>query len=158
MTQYAWSELLSVLFSVLNGVCALAALNLTLTYWQRHRTAKVFAYCLAYWSLSLAFFLAGQARLSEPLIGHEALQPTRWISFLLFCIFVLIGQVYEWVELINFLRAKNEALQKVTTTNGGAAARAMVAVDTSVMAAEQAKAAMAEVVKEQGPVGDIVKE
>lgn len=158
MTPYAWFELMGVLNSVLNGVCALAALNLTMTYWQRYRTAKVLFYCLAYWSLSVAFFLAAQARLTEPWIGIEMSLPGRWVSFLLFCILVVIAQVYEWIELINFLRVKNAAFQGLTTGQGAAAVRAVVAAETTIMAAEQAKEAVTVAVESQAPVSDKVKE
>lgn len=145
---------LLALLPVLNGICGLAALNLTLIYWHRERTTKILFYALGWWVLTFVFLLSGIERNAVELATKSILQIARSSAFLLFCFLVIIGQVFDWIETATFLRAKNEAESKMNTQgNVSDAARALVlAAETSIIAAEQAKRAVFAVAKEHAPV------
>lgn len=144
---------LLTLLPILNGICGLAALHLTLTYWHRERSTKILFYALGWWVLTFVFLLSGIERNTVGLATKSILQIARSAAFFLFCFLVIIGQVFDWIELVAFLRAKNEAAVKVNAQGVTAAARALVlAAETSIIAAEQAKRAVIAVAKEHAPV------
>lgn len=154
MTTQRLAFLFLAVLPILNGVCALAALNLTLVYLNRERTTKILFYALGWWVLTVVLLLSGIERNTVELATKSILQIARSAAFFLFCFLVIIGQVFDWIELLAFLKAKNEAAVKV---NGQAdvsdAARALVlAAETSIIAAEQAKRAVIAVAKEHAPV------
>lgn len=142
------------LLPVLNGVCGTTALNLTLTYLNRERTTKILFYALGWWVLTFVFLLSGIERNVIDLSTKSTLQIARSAAFLLFCFLVIIGQVLDWIELLAFQKAKNEAESKLNTQgNVSDAARALVlAAETSIIAAKQAKRAVIAVQKEHATV------
>lgn len=145
---------LLALLPLLNGLCGLAAFNLTLTYWQRHRTTKILFYALAFWVLTVVFLLSGIERNSVELATKGILRTARSAAFFLFCFLALIGQVFDWIELLTFMRNKREEEARLDARKQGnadvsAASRALVlAAETSIIAAEQAKRAVIAVEKE----------
>lgn len=140
------------LLPVLTAVCASAGLSRTIVYWKKETTAKNLSYALAFWALTVTLLLSGVERTIDRSATKDLFAIARSTAFFLSIFLIIIGQVFSWIELLSSLRAESRVISELKVQQSGGvseASRALVlAAETSIIAAEQAKRAVIAVEKE----------
>lgn len=132
MGNSLWLTLYTYLMPILAGLSLLTFFCRLLTIWQKERTQRALVFSLVYFGLFILFLTFSLYSRTMQLVLALPYLVASTGAYLLLAFALLLGNWYEWRDLVGYLRRKDVAHHEAESAEPPPAKTLATAVDAGV--------------------------